>query len=137
MVVVVARQHTVCDMRSAPFERRPPRRSRHELGFSLLELLVAILLLDIAILGIVRTHAIVVRSRNEMRARSAATTAAAAPLERMLASPCSAGSGSSLSPASAELWSSQVDGHIREISDSIVFGTSASHAVVLRTRFPC
>jgi Tfp pilus assembly protein PilV len=136
MVVVAARQHTVCDMRSTPFEPRP-RRSRHEPGFSLLELLIAILLLDVAILGIVHTHAIVVRSRNEMHARSAATTAAAARLEQMLASPCTAGSGFSRLPAFAELWSSQLDGHTREISDSVVFGPSASHVVVLRTRFPC
>ena len=124
-------------MGSTPVEPRRSRRSRRELGFSLLELLVAILLIDVAVLGIVRTHAVVVRSRNAMRARSAATTAASARLEQLLASPCTAASGSALRPAAVEFWSSQLDGHGREISDSVVFGGAASHVVVLRTRVPC
>jgi Tfp pilus assembly protein PilV len=136
MVVHAALQRTVCDMRSAPADLRSPRRSRLRPGFSLLELLVAMLLIDVAILGIVHTHAIVVRNRNEMRARSAAVTGAAARIEQILASPCTAGSGSSVLPASVEFWSSRLDGQTREISDSIVFGASA-HVVVLRTRFPC
>ncbi len=137
MVVRAASQRTVCDMRSAPADPRSPCRSHHESGFSLLELLVAILLVDVAILGIVHTHAIVVRNRNEMRARSAAVIEAADRIERILASPCANGSGSTVLPASAEFWSSQLDGQTREISDSVVFGASAPHVVVLRTRFPC
>jgi type II secretory pathway pseudopilin PulG len=137
MVVRAASQRTVCDMHSAPADPRSPRRSRRESGFSLLELLVAILLVDVAILGIVHTHAIVVRNRNEMRARSAAVTAAAARIERILASPCTAGSGSSVLSTLAESWASSLDGQTREISDSIEFGASAPHVVVLRTRFPC
>jgi Tfp pilus assembly protein PilV len=134
MVVRASSQRTVCDMRSAPGD---PRRSRHEPGFSLLELLVAILLVDVAILGIVHTHAIVVRNRNDMRARSAAVTATTAKIEQILASPCTAGSGSSVLASAAEFWSSSLDGQTREIRDSIVFGASALHVVVLRTRFPC
>ena len=137
MVVRASSQRTVCGMRSAPADPRSPRHSRHEPGFSLLELLVAIVLVDVAILGIVHTHAVVVRNRNEMRARSAAVTGATARIEQILASPCTAGSGSSVLPASAEFWSSSLDGQTREISDSIVFGASAPHVVVLRTRFPC
>jgi Tfp pilus assembly protein PilV len=137
MVVRAATQRTVCDMRSAPADPRSPRRSHHASGFSLLELLVAILLVDVAILGIVHTHAIVVRNRNEMRARSAAVIGAADRIEQILASPCTAGSGSSVLPASAEFWSSSLEGPTRAISDSIVFGPSAAHVVVLRTRLPC
>jgi Tfp pilus assembly protein PilV len=137
MVVRASSKRTVCGMRSVPADPRSPRRSRHEPGFSLLELLVAMLLVDVAILGIVHTHAVVVRNRNEMRARSAAVTGATARIEQTLASPCTAGSGSSVLPVSAEFWSSSFDGQTREISDSIVFGASAPHVVVLRTRFPC
>jgi hypothetical protein len=72
-----------------------------------------------------------------MRARSAAVTGATARIEQILASPCIAGAGSSVLPASAEFWSSSLDGQTREISDSIVLGASAGHVVVLRTRFPC
>jgi len=124
-------------MHSAPANPRSPRRSRHEPGFSLLELLVAILLVDVAILGIVHTHAIVVRNRNEMHARSAAVTGAAARIEQILASPCVAASGSSVHPVYAEFWSSTLDGQTREIVDSVVFGALVPHVVVLRTRFAC
>jgi len=137
MVVRAALQRTVCDMRSAPADPLSPRRPRRERGFSLLELLVAILLVDVAILGIVHTHAVVVRSRNETRARSAAVAGAADRIEQILASPCNAASGSSVLPAFTEFWTSQLDGPTREVSDSIVFGASAPHVVVLRTRFPC
>jgi Tfp pilus assembly protein PilV len=124
-------------MRSAPADPRSPRRSHHASGFSLLELLVAILLVDVAILGIVHTHAIVVRNRNEMRARSAAVIGAADRIEQILASPCTDNSGSLVLPGSAEFWWSSLAGQTREISDSVVFGASAPHMVVLRTRFPC
>ncbi len=137
MVVRAAPQRTVCDMRFAPADPRSPRRPRHERGFSLLELLVAILLVDVAILGIVHTHAVVVRNRNAMRARSAAVTGAADRIEQILASPCTAGAGSSVLPAFAEFWTSQMDGPTRDVSDSIVFGVSPQHVVVLRTRFLC
>jgi Tfp pilus assembly protein PilV len=112
-------------------------RRTHELGFSLLELLVAILLVDIAILAIVRTHAVVLRSRNDARARAAAVSAAAARVEQLLASPCVASSGSFSQRASTELWSSRLDGSSREISDSIEFGGAARHRFVLRTRSLC
>jgi len=113
------------------------RRARHELGFTLLELVVAILLVDVAILAVLHTHAVVVRNRNEMRARSAAVDAATARVEQIIASPCVAAAGSTLIPSSAEFWSSSVDATTREISDSMVFGVSARHTFVLRTRSSC
>jgi len=106
-------------------------------GFTLLELLVAILLVDVAILAIVHTQAIVVRNRNDMRARSAAVNAASTRVEQILASPCAAASGSAILPSSAEFWSSNLDATTREISDSIEFGVSARHRFVLRTRSAC
>jgi Tfp pilus assembly protein PilV len=133
MVLGAAGERTVCAMR--PVVRT--RRSRHELGFSLLELLVAILLVDVAILAIVHTHAIVVRHRNETHARAAAVNAAASRIEQILASPCVASSGSALQRASAEFWSSRLDAATREISDSLEFGASARHRFVLRTRSQC
>ena len=132
-MVGAAREHRVCVMRPATRTRRP----HNELGFSLLELLVAILLVDVAILAIVHTHAIVVRNRNETRARAAAVNAAAARIEQILASPCVAGTGSALQRASAEFWSARLDATTREISDSIEFGASTPHRFVLRTRSQC
>jgi Tfp pilus assembly protein PilV len=133
MVVGAAREHTVCAMRPAT----RTRRSHNELGFSLLELLVAILLVDVAILAIVHTHAITVRSRNETHARGAAVNAAAARIEQILALPCVATTGSALQRASAEFWSSRLDATTREISDSIEFGAPTRHRFVLRTRSQC
>jgi Tfp pilus assembly protein PilV len=120
---------------ASPLGRARP--SRHELGFTLLELLVAILLVDVAILAIVHTQAIVVRSRSEMRARAAAVNTATARVEQILASPCAAAAGSAILPASAEFWASNLGATTREISDSIAFGASASHRFVVRTRSPC
>jgi Tfp pilus assembly protein PilV len=137
MMVAVARVRTVCGMRLASARPRSPRRSRSESGFSLLELLVAMLLIDVALLSIVHTHAVLVRHRNDTRLRAAAVAAATTRIEQLLASPCVESSGSSLGPAWSELWSAQIDGHTREIDDSVTFGVSAPHTVVLRTRFPC
>jgi len=139
MLVATTTQRRVCAMRSTPVRGRSPRRSRHESGFSLLELLVAILLVDVALLAIAHTHAVVLRQRNETRIRAAAVAAASARIEALLASPCIAAAGSSSLPTMLELWSVQVEGHVREVSDSLAFGWGAplSHTFVLRTRVPC
>jgi len=137
MMVVAGPRRTVGAMRSGSARPDLPRRSRRESGFSLLELLVAILLIDVALLAVARTHAVVVRQRNDGRMRSAAVNAAATRIEQLLASPCAAASGSSSLPASSETWSAQFDGHTREVSDSVAFGVPAQHIVVLRTRLPC
>jgi|SRR5215831_1744567 len=115
----------------------PSVRARHDLGFTLLELLVAIVLVDVAIFAVLHTHAVVVRNRNEARARSAALDAATARVEQIIALPCVATAGSTLIRGSAEFWSSSIDATTREISDSIVFGASARHSFVLRTRSLC
>jgi Tfp pilus assembly protein PilV len=124
-------------MRSTTARPSSARRSRRDWGFTLIELVVAILLIDVAVLAVVRTHAIVVRERNLMRMRSAAVNTAATRLEQQLAAPCAAASGSSSLPAASEHWSASFDGHTREIGDSVVFGVTMSHIVVLRTRLPC
>jgi Tfp pilus assembly protein PilV len=113
-----------------------PARSHRESGFSLLELLVAIILVDVAVLAIVQTNAAVIRRRNEMRARAAAVSSASTRLEQLLATPCAPESGNSPRPI-AETWTAESIPGGRELSDSVVFDDPGKHVVVLRTRSPC
>ena len=117
----------------------PPRTARpaHRKGYSLLELLVAIILIDAGLLGIVQTHAVVVRRRNEIHARAVAVGAAVSRLEQLVAAPCSATSGSATSRGYDETWLVRPGGRAREISDSLSFGAGATHRLTLRTKLPC
>lgn len=116
---------------------QPGKRRRS--GFSLVELLVAVILVDVGLLALVQTSAIVVRRRNEARAREAAVSTAAARVEQLLASPCATATGTAIAPASSETWTSLVNGSIRDVSDSVSFGqpAPASHAFVLHSRTSC
>lgn len=117
-----------------PYRHRRPRRRR---GFSLVELLVASILIGVALLGIAQTHALVLRHRNEARARAAAIAAASSRLERLAGSPCADATGGASSQVLTESWSVGAMAHTREIADSVSFGASSAHAVVLQTRLPC
>jgi Tfp pilus assembly protein PilV len=111
-------------------------RSHRESGFSLLELLVAIILVDVAVLAIVQTNAAIIRRRNEMRARAAAVSSAGTRLEQLLATPCTPASGTSPRPI-AETWTAESVPGGRELRDSVVFEDPGQHVVVLRTRSSC
>ncbi len=84
-----------------------------------------------------QTTAVVVRRRNEARARAMAAYTAATRLEQILASPCATTSGASATAGLTETWSSQLTGRTRDVGDSVAFGVPASHAVILRTRVLC
>src|SRR5262249_25131852 len=124
----------------------PARHPRHDQssegqpsGFSLVELLVAVVLVAVGLLALVQTSAVVVRRRNEARAREAAVSTAATRVEQLLSSPCAAAEGASDARAASETWTSRVNGTTRDVSDSVSFGRSAlsSHVFVLRTRTSC
>jgi Tfp pilus assembly protein PilV len=114
--------------------RSPARRAW---GFSLVELLVAIVLIDVGLLAVVQTTAVVVHRRNEAHVRAMAVSTAANRLEQLLASPCATTSGESATAALTETWSSRLTGRTRDVSDSVAFGAPAPHRVVLRTRVLC
>jgi hypothetical protein len=119
----------------------PSRRRRSRYGFSLIELLVAIVLLDVALLVLVSATAVSARQFAEARQRARAAAAIQNRLEWALATPCgqsAAGEGSPF-PGALEEWRIQViPGGIRELHDAILVddprGAFPSHIV---SRMPC
>jgi Tfp pilus assembly protein PilV len=112
---------------------------RARAGFTLVELMVAVLLIDVGLLALVAGSAIVVRRQTEIRIRTAAARAAANRLELLAAGPCANESGSaSVERGISESWSASFSGGSRDLADSVVFALSGvEHHVVLRTRAPC
>ena len=122
------------DANARPRSPRKPRR-----GFSLIELLVALVLVDVGVLALTGTTLAVVRQRTELRERDAAIRAASARLEWLGAGPCQPTSGSSVPRALVvEHWEAETGANAtRRLTDSVTFGPGAAHAVVVRTRLPC
>ena len=132
----------MCAASQHPASRHPasrsPRRSLRA-GFSLIELLVALLLVIVGLLALAGTTLVLGRERTELGARSAAIRAAAARLDWLGAGPCQPTSGwAEPTPWLAERWSVALAANsTRELSDSVTFGEGGAHAVVLRSRLPC
>jgi prepilin-type N-terminal cleavage/methylation domain-containing protein len=117
--------------------RRTPRS--HRRGFSLIELLVAIVIIDVGVLALAATTLALVAQRTELRARAVAVRAASTRLEWLGAGPCQATSGSAAAGALVvEHWDVQPGANAtRELSDSVTFGHGNAHTFVVRTRLPC
>src|ERR1700759_1026125 len=92
-------------------------------GFTLVELLVAVVLLNVGLLALVGASAALVRRHVAVRARSAAVRAASARLELLAASPCVASDGSAARPDGLdEYWSASPPANaVRDIADSVVY----------------
>lgn len=109
-------------------------------GFTLVEVLVAILLIDVGVLAMVSGLAVVARREMGMRSRVAAARAAENRIQSLLARPCAASSGSARGERGlTEWWSVQlVAGAQRDLRDSVEFFIDgARHHTVIRTRVPC
>ena len=109
-------------------------------GFTLVELLVAILLIDVALLALVASGALVIRQASEGHAHSTAVRTALNRLETLSARlPCTASSGQAAGPhAIHEAWTIRLTGGEREIVDSVRYTqSSGTQTVVLRARTPC
>jgi Tfp pilus assembly protein PilV len=118
----------------------PPFTTRPRAGFTLVELLVALVLTDLALLALVGSGAAVVRELGAGVARAAAINAARSRLEWLAAAPCTPpNNGSALTPAGArEIWQSEISGRTRQLQDSVVFAERGRlSTVVLRTRASC
>ncbi len=112
---------------------------RPRTGFTLVEVLVAVLFIDVAVLASVATSALVVRRQVELRAHIAASDAAANRVETLALGACAVTSGSAIGPHGiVEHWSVMVVGRTRAIRDSVAFRAGTSEkSVVLESRAPC
>ena len=117
-----------------------PRR-RVARGFSIVELLVAMMLVAVGLLSLVAANTVFVRRRNEARQRLAAVAAANNRVAELSGGPCLPAKGTAPGPRGiVEHWSAVSRANAtREIVDSVQFGTSPplAHEFVLRTRIPC
>ncbi len=114
-------------------------RLRH--AFTLVELLVALLLFDVALLALAGDAALLTRAAGVARRRALATEAAAATIERLRALDCPAPAQGrrTLAPGVVESWSvTPGPGATRRLSDSVAFtGLSGPAAYVLRSALAC
>jgi Tfp pilus assembly protein PilV len=118
--------------------RPSPKRSSS--GFTLVEVLVAILLIEIGLLALMAATGIVIRETTLARARTAVLDVARNRVEMLAASPCSevAGSTTGLSGISEDWSMHLVPIATREVRDSVTFTVQRTkHALVLHTRTPC
>jgi type II secretory pathway pseudopilin PulG len=109
-------------------------------GFTLVEVLIAVFLIDVGLLALVAAGSILVRRAAEVRLRGAAVRAAVDRLQSLGVGPCGSVSGTFANGNGLrELWSaaSPASG-IRELSDSVVFTINGfERSIALRTRSPC
>jgi len=115
---------------------RPQQRS----GFTLVELLVAVVLIEMGLLSLVATGASLARQTTTTRARFAAINAAANRLQLLGAMPCATTNGTSTGPSSiVERWAADIQPNgTRDLRDSVTFvAMGSTHAIVLRTRLTC
>ena len=124
--------------------RKPPRSrpaTRVRLGFTLVELLVPLLLVDVGLLALVATSAAVTRELLQSGRRNLALESAVARLERLSSVPCRNDDRGDevIAPGIHEWWSATVDaGGTRRLQDSVTFvRRSAVRSIVLRTRARC
>lgn len=117
------------------------RHSTPRRGFTLVELLIAVVLIDVGLLAIVDAGAVVVRRTTELRARAVAVRTASNRLELLAGTaPCTAATGAAdLARGITEAWSVVIQASaVRELTDSVSYqSSSGAHSVVLRTRVPC
>ena len=113
---------------------RRPRR-----GGTLIELLVAILLLDLALLSLATVGAVTVKRVGDAQRRSRAVTAATNRLERLSALPCGAvaAGAAPLERGVTEVWSAQHSAASVELSDSVEIEARPPERIVIRRRVPC
>lgn len=114
-------------------------RPRFRRGFSIVELVVAMMLVAIGLLSLVGANTVLVRRRNEARQRLTAVTAATNRVAQLSSGPCLSVSGAANgSPGMAERWSVRSEPNAtREIVDSVHFGARPAHAFAVHTRVPC
>ena len=115
-------------------------RLRARAGFTLVELMIAVLLVDVGLLALVAGSAIVVRRQNELRVRALVARTASNRLQLLASAPCLATSGSAtVERGITETWIAVVGPNgIRDLSDSVAYTLNGmARGAVLRTRTSC
>jgi prepilin-type N-terminal cleavage/methylation domain-containing protein len=120
------------------------RHTRHvpkpRQGFTLVEVLVAIVLIHVGLLSLVAASAMLMRRTAETRVEAAALEAASNRLEMLAAGRCVAGGGTATgSFGLREAWSAQlISPTTLRVRDSVLFGVpSRRRAIVLRMGVAC
>jgi prepilin-type N-terminal cleavage/methylation domain-containing protein len=109
-------------------------------GFTLVELLVSVVLIDLGLLSLVAGSALVVRRHNEMRLRAAAERTASNRLQVLAAGACASTAGDAVvERGMVERWAADVRPNgFRELRDSVVFSVAGREQhVAVHTRAPC
>jgi len=108
-------------------------------GFTLIEVLVAITLIDVGLLALVAGSAVLVRQVNAFRLRNVALRAATNRLQQLGASPCAPASGTSFGDGIREDWTvTLASSRSLNVQDSVTVTVGPSRpVVVLHTRLPC
>ena len=113
---------------------------RARAGFTLVEVLLAVFLIDVGLLALVASSAVLIRETNALRLRNAALRAATNRLQQLGSSPCRpVTGGATTADGIREDWAVTVQtSRVLDIRDSVSFvlGTT-TRSVVLRTRLPC
>jgi Tfp pilus assembly protein PilV len=113
---------------------------RSRAGLTLVEVIVAIVLIEVGLFALVGGSAVLMRQANQLRGRVAALHAAVDRLQRLSAAPCAVATGTvGSTDVMREDWAlAMVGKSVREVRDSVTFRLpGAVGAVVLRTRVPC
>jgi prepilin-type N-terminal cleavage/methylation domain-containing protein len=116
-------------------EPAAPRR-----GFTLVELLVAVLLIDVGVLAMVSATTMLARRQVELRTRAAASQLAANRIQRLIAGPCGAVIGTATAATGVtEHWSvTRLPNSVRALRDSVVFAVGGvERRVVVGARSRC
>src|SRR5215468_9923919 len=94
-------------------------------GFTLLEVLIALVLIAVGMLALVGSTAVLVRQTAEIRARSAAVRAAANRLQQLGIARCASASGGQTGAYGIhERWAVDVGSNgLRELRDSVTYTT--------------
>jgi Tfp pilus assembly protein PilV len=108
-------------------------------GGTLIELLVALVLLDLALLSLATVGAVTAKRLGDAGRRSRAALAASNRLERLAAVPCVSMSGglARLERGVDESWTVQRLSFSVELTDSVEIASRPAERVVVRRRVPC
>lgn len=119
--------HDIDDTDPSPQAPLPCAAARARAGFTLLELLVALVLLDFGLLALVAASAAASRFQASARHDARSLELGSARIERILSSPCRGTAAATEMPAPeiGESWTdAPAPNGTRDVSDSLVLSTS-------------